>query len=314
MITGILPALITPMNGDGTEINHKTLPVLVDFLLTGGVDGFFVCGGSGEGLLLHPDERRKVLEEVVGQAAGRAKIIAHIGAMTTQDAQALAAHAETLHVDAIAAVPPVYFRVGDDAIFEHYRLISEAAPYTPLWVYQIPSATCVDINARLMKRLLEIDTVSGIKYSSYNLYDMANILALPQGVNVLSGFDEVLIAALSMGAHGAIGSTYNVMPATFVRIYRAARAGDWETAQAIQQRANKVIHVLLTVPMIAGVKAILSEWGYPSGAPRRPIPPLDGDARKAFLKRVEDVGLWQLEEESRRRITVFGGRMEKTTT
>jgi len=170
------------------------------------------------------------------------------------------------------------------------------------------------INVKMMKRLLEIDTISGIKYSSYNLYDMANILALPQGVNVLSGFDEVLTAALSMGAHGAIGSTYNVMPATFVSIYRAVRAGDWERAQALQQRANKVIQVLLTVPMLAGIKVILSEWGYPSGAPRRPNPPLEDGARKAFLKRVEDAGLWQLEEESRRRITVLGGRMEKAYT
>lgn len=299
MIHGILPALLTPMSADGTKVNYETLPALVEFLLANGADGFFVCGGSGEGLLLSFEERRKVLETVVDQVQSRAAIIAHIGALATQDAQALAAHAETLNVDAVAAVPPVYFRVDDDALYEHYRLIAAAAPHTPLWVYQIPSATGVNINVDKMRRLLEIDTVSGIKYSSYNLYDLANILALPQGVNVLSGFDEVLVAALSMGAHGAIGSTYNVMPATFSRIYRAVQAGDWATAQALQQRANRVIQALLTVPLIPGMKAILSERGYPCGGPRRPLPPLDEETTRAYLERVDAAGLGRLEEESR---------------
>ena len=300
MIRGILPALLTPMSVDGTAVNYETLPALVEFLLANGADGFFVCGGSGEGLLLSLEERRRVLETVVDQVQGRAAIIAHIGALATQDAQALAAHAETLNVDAVAAVPPVYFRVDDDALYEHYRLIAAAAPHTPLWVYQIPSATGVNINVDKMRRLLEIDTVSGIKYSSYDLYDMANILALPQEVNVLSGFDEVLVAALSMGAHGAIGSTYNVMPATFSRIYRAARSGDWATAQALQQRANRVIQALLTVPLISGMKAILSDRGYPCGGARRPLPSLDAETIQAYLKRVDDAGLGELQAESRR--------------
>lgn len=304
MIHGILPALLTPMSADGTEVNYETLPALVEFLLANGADGFFVCGGSGEGLLLSLEERRRVLETVVNQVQGRAVIIAHIGALATQDAQALAAHAETLHVDAVAAVPPVYFRVDDDALYEHYRLIAAAAPDTPLWVYQIPSATGVNINVAKMSRLLTIDNVAGIKYSSYDLYDMANILALPQGVNVLSGFDEVLVAALSMGAHGAIGSTYNVLPATFSRIYRAARSGDWATAQALQQRANRVIQALLTVPLISGMKAILSEQGYACGGPRRPLPPLDEETTQAYLKRVDVAGLGRLEEESRRLLAV----------
>jgi len=300
MIRGILPALLTPMSADGSEVKYTALPALVEFLLASGADGFFVCGGSGEGLLLSLEERRRVLETVVDQAQGRAAIIAHIGALATRDAQALAAHAETLNVAAVAAVPPVYFRVDDDALYEHYRMIAAAAPHTPLWVYQIPSATGVNINVDKMRRLLEIDNVAGIKYSSYDMYDMANILALPQNVNVLSGFDEVLVAALSMGVHGAIGSTYNVMPATFSRIYRVARSGDWATAQALQQRANRVIQALLTVPLISGMKAILSDRGYAGGGPRRPLPSLDEATTRAYLERVDAAGLGRLEEESRR--------------
>jgi N-acetylneuraminate lyase len=302
ILRGVMPALITPMSADGTTVNYEALPSLVDLLIDRGVSGFFVCGGTGEGLLLSPEERRKILEIVVKQTGDRAAIIAHIGALATQDAQSLATHAASLNVDAVAAVPPVYFRVDDDALCEHYRLIGEAAPDTPLWVYQIPSATGVNINTAMVTRLIVRSNVSGIKYSSYDLYDLANIMALPQEINVLSGFDEVFVAALSMGAHGAIGSTYNVLPATFSRLYGLAQAGKWEAAQALQLRANRVIQALLTVPMMAGLKAILSDRGLPCGAPRRPLPPLDEETTRAYLARVKDAGLDELEEESLRQL------------
>ena len=297
MIHGILPALITPMTDDGSAVNYDTLAPLVDYLIERGCTGFFVCGGTGEGLLMTAEERRNTLEIVMAQAKGRAAVVAHIGAMATQDAQALAAHAASLGVDGVAAVPPFYFKVDRAAIVEHYRLIGEAAGDTPLWIYQIPSATGVDITADIVPDLMAATKVSGIKYSAYNLYDMANIGTLGD-INVLSGFDEVLVAALSMGAHGAIGSTYNVMPATFSRLFNATQAGDWETARTLQAQSNRVIRALLAGPMIAGLKAILTEAGLPSGAPRRPIPPLAADARRAYLDGVAAAGLHDLEAES----------------
>src|SRR5690349_15277787 len=126
MIRGILPALLTPMNEDGTSVNHATLTRLVDFHIHSGVSGFFVCGGTGEGLLLRPDEREAALKTVLDAARGRAAVIAHIGTLDTPTACELAAHAAGLGVDAIAAVPPVYFKVDGDALVEHYRLIAQA--------------------------------------------------------------------------------------------------------------------------------------------------------------------------------------------
>ncbi len=298
MIRGIVPALITPMNQDGSAVDIAAVRDLVDFLIARGVSGFFVCGGTGEGLLLTPTERRAILEATVDQTAGRAAIIAHIGALATQEAQALAAHAAELKVDAVAAVPPVYFKVDHTALCEHYRLIAEAAGDTPTWVYQIPSATGVDISANVMADLMATAGVTGIKYSSYNLYDMANIVALSPEITVLSGFDEVCVAGLSMGAQGAVGSTYNVMPATFSLLYQRAQAGDWETARSLQQEANRVIRALLSGPMVAGLKAILTEWGIPCGAPRRPLPPMSPAETREYLARVEAAGLVSLEARS----------------
>jgi N-acetylneuraminate lyase len=154
-----------------------------------------------------------------------------------------------------------------------------------------------------MARLIEIPAVRGIKYSSYNLYDMRNIIELAPGeLTVLSGFDEVCVAALSMGAHGAIGSTYNVMPATFAALYQAMQAGALAEAQELQFRAHRVIKALLSAPLIAGLKAVLSAWGYDCGGPRRPQRPLTAEERQRLLEAIAAAELEQLEDDARRRL------------
>lgn len=295
ILRGIFPALVTPMSEDGSEVNYSALRQLVEMQITSGVHGFFICGGSGEGILLTADERRQILETVLDQNRRRVKIIAHVGAISTAQGQELARHAASLDVDAIAAIPPIYFKVDATALRDHYRLIAEAAGETPLWVYNIPSATGVEITANVMADLMTIPTVSGIKYSSYNLFDMKKIIALSPNITVLSGFDEVCVAGLSMGAHGAIGSTYNVLPATFVKLYDAATRGDWAQAQEIQGRANEVIQALISVPLMAGMKAILAAWGIPCGGPRRPQRPLTESERAAILVAVNKAGIQELE-------------------
>lgn len=301
MIHGILPALLTPMSASGDAVDHAVLRRLVEFHIQSGVSGFFVCGGTGEGLLLLEQERRAVLETVVDAASGRARIIAHVGALDTGTAERLAAHAAGLEVDAVAAVPPVYFRVDDDAICDHYRLIAEAASGKPVFVYNIPSATGVEINARLMRRLIAIPAVRGVKYSSYNLFDMRNIVELAPGeITVLSGFDEVCLAGLCMGAHGAIGSTYNLMPATFAALYQAVGRGRLAEAQDLQFRANRVINALLSVPLIGGLKAALARRGFDCGGPRRPQRPLTADERERLDDALAAAELDRLEEDARR--------------
>jgi N-acetylneuraminate lyase len=298
IIRGILPALISPMNQDGTALNLASARRLVDHLLDRGVDGFFVCGGTGEGLLMNLDERRALLEAVVDQNQGRGSVVAHIGALATPDAQTLARHAVSLGVDAVAAVPPVYFRVDRKAIIDHYRLIAEAADGTPTHVYNIPSATGVEINADLMADLLQIPGVSGIKYSSYNLFDMQRIINLRSDLTVLSGFDEVCVGGLALGAHGAIGSTYNVMPSTFSALFRATQSGNWEEARALQVRANKVIEALLSVPIFAAIKLLLTQRGIDCGSPRRPQRPLTAAEVEILNQGIAAAGLDALEAES----------------
>jgi N-acetylneuraminate lyase len=162
ILRGIFPALLTPMSEDGNEVNYGALRQLVEMHISSGVHGFFICGGSGEGILLTADERRQILETVLDQNKRRVKIIAHVGAISTAQGQELARHAASLDVDAIAAIPPIYFKVDGAALRDHYRLIAEAAGDTPLWVYNIPSYKFFEIKAILMDDLLSLLKLIGI--------------------------------------------------------------------------------------------------------------------------------------------------------
>ncbi len=276
IIRGILPALLTPLTEQG-QIHTEALRTLTKYLIGQGVHGFFVTGGTGEGLLLDPDERKLVLETVLDEVNGQVPVIAHIGALATRTAADLAAHAASAGVAAIAAVPPFYFGVDPLALQAHYRLIAEAANGLPLWVYHIPGSTGVNITPEVLATLLEIDEVHGIKYSSHNFYQMRTIIEMTaqRDFSVLSGPDEMCLPALTMGAHGAIGATYNLIPRHFVDLYDAYQAGDLERAQELQYAANRVIHALLATPMFAGLKLLVSDViGIDCGVPRRPLPSL----------------------------------------
>lgn len=297
--TGIYPALVTPMSADGARIDLAGLRALVRFHLSRHVSGFFVTGGSGEGILMTADERRAVLETVMAETAGRdVRIISHVGAHVTAAARELAAHAESVGVHAIAAVPPFYFRTDAQGLRDHYRVIGDGAPHTPLFVYNIPGNTGVEVTASVVADLLAVPTVRGIKYSSYNLYDLYNITRLREDLTVLNGFDEVLVAGLTMRAHGGIGSTYNIMPAAFVALYRAYRMGDLPGAQAWQWRINTVIKALLGQPFFATLKAVLTHWGVPCGAPRQPNRAMSAEETARAVQAVLASGIEALEQDA----------------
>jgi N-acetylneuraminate lyase len=283
-IRGIIPALVTPFDSRG-KVNNAALRELIDFLFSTGVDGFYVTGGTGEGLLLDPDERRAVLEVALDQVNGRVPVIAHVGAVATHTAVDLAAHAAAVDAAAVAAIPPIYFQVDLESIKAHYREIARAAHGLPTWLYYVPHATGVTLNSDKFAELMEIEHVVGVKYTSHDLYEMHNIIDAARGrdFTVISGPDEMCLPALIMGATGAIGTTFNVMSGQYVKLYRAYMSGDLESAQQLQFQANQVIKAILSVPTLAAVKAMLARMGFDCGVPRRPLRPLMPE---------EDTRLW----------------------
>jgi N-acetylneuraminate lyase len=291
--TGVWPALITPL--DSTEqVNVPVTRRLVDHLIQAGIGGLYVCGGTGEGILLPKDVRKRMAETVIEQTDGRVPILVHVGAVATADAIGLARHAEQAGADGIAAVPPFYYSVGFGGIKEHYELIAGASSL-PFYLYYIPSTTGVTLKAEEMWDLCQIENVRGFKYSAFDMYLLEQILEMSdRTLNVFSGPDQLFAPMLTVGVDGAIGTTYNLLPRHFVRIYEAFRRADIEQARQLQSQANRVIDTFLVHGGLPAVKEIMRMLGFDCGQCRRPFRPLDANEVSALRTDLERIGFWDL--------------------
>jgi N-acetylneuraminate lyase len=291
--TGVWPALFTPLTEDD-HIDVNAARKLIDYLIDAGIGGLYVCGGTGEGILLPLAERERMAELAIEQANGRVPVIVHVGAPATVDAMALAAHAERIGADGVASVPPFYYSVGFQGIVEHYGLIAGASTL-PLYLYYIPSTTGVTLTAEQMWQLCQIPNVCGFKYSAFDMYLLEQIMSLGGGsLNVFSGPDQLFAPMLTVGVDGAIGSTYNLLPRHFVRIYEAFRAGDIAQARRLQSQANRVIDTFLLHGGLPAAKEMMRMIGYDCGYCRRPLRRLSADEVAALRADLDRIGFWEL--------------------
>ena len=290
---GVWPALVTPLTGS-EELNVDVTRQLIDHLIEAGIGGLYVCGGTGEGILLPLDLRKDMAQVTIEQASGRVPVIVHVGATATADALLLAAHAEQVGADGVAAIPPFYYHVGFEAIREHYQLIASASSL-PLYLYYIPSATAVTLNAEQMWELCQIPNVCGFKYSAFDMYLLEQILSLGGGtLNVFSGPDQLFAPMLTVGVDGAIGTTYNLLPAHFVQLYEAFRAGDLARARALQSQANRVIDAFIRYGGLPAVKEMMRMLGFDCGYCRRPFRRLSGEEVAALRADLERIDFWSI--------------------
>ena len=286
MFYGIWPAMLTPFDRHG-DVDLPAIDHLVEYMLNEGAHGFYVCGSTGEGILMNVQERAAVAARTVQQVRGRAPVMVHVGAIPTRDAAALAAHAREIGADAVAAIPPTFFAYSFNAVKAHYRAIGDAAQI-PLYIYNIPQAAGLNVTPAMvaeMKR--EIPNLVGLKFTSHNFYEMRQIIEL-DNMTVFSGPDEMCLPALAMGVVGAIGSTYNPMTRHFVRLYEAFQAGRLAEAQELQYQANRIIRVWTSFP---GSLKVMMRWqGVPLGEPRRPLEPLPAEREEELAAALQAVG------------------------
>lgn len=292
--SGIWPALVTPLSADG-RVNVAVTESLVHDLIATGISGLYVCGGTGEGILLSPTVRREMAEVVLGAVSGRVPVIVHIGAINTETAVELAQHASLVGADAISAVPPFYYSVPFKAVVTHYQTILEAAR-VPLYVYYIPGATGTPLSPEQLLELCALDGVAGFKYTSQDLFSLTRILAMrdPDKVNVLSGPDELFLPCLALGVDGAIGTTYNFMPRLYIDIMQCYLHGEFLEARRLQHVATSIINTLLPLGAIAATKALLPFLGYQVGFGVPPLPRIEGAEAQLLYDNLERVGLVEM--------------------
>ena len=271
-LAGVFSALITPFADDRT-VNLAMLAPLAEFQLKQGVHGFYVGGSTGEAFLQSPAERAGVLQSFARVVRGRAKLIAHIGAIATDEAIGLAKSAADAGYDAVSAIPPFYYDFSPAEVLAHYRALAQATPL-PLIVYNFPAKSARPLTTPDLLALLEHPKIIGVKHTSQNLYQLERLKRASPAAVIYSGFDEMFVGGVAMGADGGIGTTFNVMGSLFVQMYQAVKSGDLDSARALQARANDVIDVLVDVGVFPGTKAMLQLLGVDCGACRPPFAPL----------------------------------------
>lgn len=277
-LRGVYPALVTPYTSDN-KICEKSLREIVDMNIKKGVSGFYVGGSTGEAFVLSLEERKEILEIVTDEVKGRVNIISHIGCISTDQAIELGLHAKSLGVNAVSAVPPFYYKLSFDEIKKHYFAIANAVQL-PLVVYNIPSMSGVELSADNIRELRQNPYIVGIKHTSMNLFQLERMCAADNDLLIFNGLDEVCLAGLSMGADGAIGSTYNVMAEKFLAIEKLFLEGNQKDAYRIQREANNVIDALIHTDVFGGIKYILyKKYGIDCGPCRSPFVTLTEESK-----------------------------------
>lgn len=280
---GVIPAFYACYAPDGS-ISTDGVRALTRHLIGKGVKGVYVGGSSGECIYQHVDERKAVLEAVMAEAAGKITVIAHVACNNTADSAELAAHAESCGVDAIAAIPPIYFHLPPYAIAAYWNAMSAAAPHTEFVIYNIPQLAGTGLTMPLLEEMLKNPNVIAVKNSSMPTQDIqmfkdAGIAARgADGFAVFNGPDEQFVSGLAMGADGGIGGTYAVMPELFLKMYELVKAGEIPAARTIQYQADRIIYKMCEAKgnLYAVQKEILRrQYGLELGGVRAPLPNLE---------------------------------------
>ena len=294
---GIIPAFYACYDISGSISGERTRD-LAQYLLDKGVKGLYVGGSSGECIYQSKEERKTTLENVMAVVKGKLTVIAHVACNNTTDSMELAAHAEYMGVDAIAAIPPIYFHLPEYAIAQYWNDISSAAPNTDFVIYNIPQLAGVSLNLSLYNIMMKNPRVIGVKNSSMPIQDI-QMFKQAGGFNhiVFNGPDEQLVGGLAIGADGGIGGTYGVMPEVYLTIYRLVKEGRIEEARDIQNKADEIIYKMCEAHgnLYAVMKKIMSiRTMVECGGVRKPLSAITFDdmtiideAKKMIDKLVE---------------------------
>ena len=274
---GVIPAFYACYDDQG-EISPQRVRALVEYFLVKGVQGLYVNGSSGECIYQSVADRKLILEEVMAVAKGKLTIIAHVACNNTKDSMELARHAESLGVDAIATIPPIYFRLPEYSIAQYWNAISAAAPHTDFVIYNIPQLAGVALTSSLYKEMLKNERVIGVKNSSMPVQDIQIFAALGgEDHLVFNGPDEQFLGGRLMGARAGIGGTYGAMPELFLKLNQLIADKELERAKELQFTINTIIGKLTAAHgnMYSVIKEVLKiNESLNIGSVRAPLTPV----------------------------------------
>jgi len=275
-------ALITPMRADGS-VDEKAFKELVEWQIAEGTEALVPVGTTGESPTLSHAEHKRVVELCIEAAGGRVPVIAGAGSNSTTEAIDFARHAQHAGADAILVVTPYYNKPTQEGMFLHFSAIADAADI-PMFIYNIPARSVVDMSVETMGRLAKHKNIIGVKDATANLTrPLHTKRACGEEFIQLSGEDHTALAFNASGGVGCISVTANVAPRLCAEMHKAWRDGRVDEAMAIQDRLVPLHDALFCETSPGPVKYAASLLAKSSDHCRLPLAPV-GDASKARVR------------------------------
>lgn len=289
MFKGSITALVTPFR-DGA-IDWKAFEAFVEWQVKEGSHGLVPVGTTGESPTLSHDEHKRVVEACVRVAAGRVPVIAGAGSNNTAEAIDLAQFAEKAGANALLVVTPYYNKPNQEGLYRHFKAINDAVGL-PIFIYNIPGRSVIDMSVDTMARLNELRNIVGVKDATAKVERVsAQRQAMGPGFIQLSGEDGTALAFMAHGGHGCISVTANVAPRLCAEFQDACLAGDFAKALTIQDKLYPLHHALFIEPNPQGAKYALSLIGKMQNELRLPLVPVAPSTEVALRKALEHAGL-----------------------
>ncbi len=289
MFKGSIVALITPFK-DG-EVDEAAYRDLVDWHVESGTDVILPCGTTGESPTLSHDEHRRVVEICLGAARGRVPVLAGTGSNSTAEAVELTIHAKDAGASAALVVTPYYNKPTQEGLYRHFKAIHDAAAI-PIFIYNIPGRSVVDMSVETMARLAELPNIVGVKDATGDLArPLKTRMALGEGFCQLSGEDATAIPFLAAGGHGCISVTANIAPRECSDMQRAWREGNIAKAMEYQDRLMPVHSAMFCETSPGPVKYAAELIGKCSSEMRLPMCEISDASKQTVRAALEKAGL-----------------------
>jgi len=295
-LTGLVAAPFTPMDENGA-LNLGMVKQYADKLKTDGVKGAFVCGTTGEGMLMTSEERMAVTEKWIDHQSNDFKVIVHVGTTSLKQSNALAVHAQDAGAYAVGCMGPMFLKPSTvDDLVSFCAGVASGAPNIPFYYYHIPSVSNVTLSMPefLEKAKAVIPNLAGIKFTHRNMMEMFQCLRADNGKwDILHGFDEELLCGLSLGAKGAVGSTFNYLASVYLKLMKAFQEGNLEEAREYQAKSVKFIDILIRYGGgVIGGKPIMKFVGLDCGSLRAPAHNFSADELKKYKIELDEIGFF----------------------
>ena len=291
-IRGVIPPLTTPFTEKG-EVYEEGLRRLLEFQIEKGIHGVFLCGTYGSGPIMSLEQRKKVVEIAVDQVKKRIAVITHVGSASTADAVELAKHSEGLGVDAVAAVPPYYYRHDERSVLEYFRELIGAVNI-PVYAYNNPKTSGFTITSSTLAKLVDMG-LKGLKDSGFNLVEFTHFIIKlrdHKDFNFIIGTEALFLPAMMFGANGCVSGLANAFPELVVELYDTILKKDYEKAAELQLKVNKarmLLHIAKSTN--AACYAMLKERGIDVGVPKHPVLPVTDEELRQMKKAFAEMGL-----------------------